>query len=301
MPADARAYWKGHIRLSLVTFPVHLYSGVTDTQKIRLHKISKDSGERVHYKDSTASEGVIEKSDIVKGYEYEKGQYVEIDDKELAKLKVESTHTIDLVQFTEQRDIDPIYFDKPYYVVPEGKLALEAFATVRDALRDAGKIALGQITIGGRERIAAIKACGKGMVLETLRYNYEVREASRYFEDISEKVKPDKDQIALAKQLIEAKSGKFDPKSFKDTYQEGLMEIIEAKLGHRKANLPKATKEPGNVVNIMDALKRSLDQTKGKEKAAPAKKTPAKKTAAKKTAAKSSAKSSAAKARKKAA
>ncbi|HEY8963533.1 MAG TPA: Ku protein [Alphaproteobacteria bacterium] len=283
MPQNARAYWKGNIRLSLVTFPVELFVGVSDSQKIKLHKLSKKSGERIHYKDSTKSEGVVTKENIVKGYEYEKGQYVEIPDKELEKLKIESTHTIDLVRFTDMKEIDPIYFDKPYFVVPQGKLAQEAFITVRDALKESKKVALGQITIGGRERIAAIKPCGKGLLLETLRYNYEVRHASQYFEDISEKIKPDKDQIDLAQQLIKKKSGPFDPKTFKDSYQEGLLEIIHAKIGHRKAHLPKAAPKPDNVVNIMDALKRSLEESGGKKKSA--KKVPAKKSATKKKAA----------------
>lgn len=273
MPAPARPYWKGHIRLSLVTFPVLLYPAVTDAQKIRLHKISKRSGERIHYKDSTESEGVIEKKDIVKGYEYDEGQYVEIDDDELKKLKVESRHTIDLVQFTDLRGIDPIFFDKPYFIVPDGEIAMEAYVTLQQALKDAKKVALGQITMAGRERIAAIKACDKGLLMETLRYNYEVRHATQYFETVDEKITPRKDQVALAKQLIDAKSAKFDPRAFKDTYQEGLLEIINAKLQHRKAKLPSGKTEPGNVVNIMDALKRSIAETKKK---------PARKKAAKK-------------------
>lgn len=280
MVSDARAYWKGHLRLSLVSFPIHLYPAVTDAQKIKLHKISRDSGERIHYQDTTQSEGKVEKEDIVKGYEYEKGQYVEIEDKELKKLKVESTHTVDLVQFTDLKDIDPIYFDKPYFVVPDGDIASEAYVTLRDALRDTKKVALGQITIAGRERIAAIKACGKGLILETLRYNYEVRRAENYFKDIDEDASPGKDQLDLARQLIKAKSKKFNPASFKDHYQEGLLEIIKAKLGHRKARLPKTKAEPGNVVNIMDALKRSLAETKKKPHAA--KKKPPKKSGSKK-------------------
>ena len=156
MADTARAYWTGHIRLSLVTFPVRLYAAVTDTKKIQLHKISKNSGERIHYKDSTATEGLVEREDISKGYEYEKGKYVEINDKELKKLKAESSHTIDLVQFTDLKDIDPIYFDKPYFVAPDGDLANEAYVTVRDALFHAKKVALGQITIAGRERMRSI-------------------------------------------------------------------------------------------------------------------------------------------------
>jgi DNA end-binding protein Ku len=296
--SNARAYWKGHIRFSLVTFPVHLYAAVSEAEKIRLHKLSRETGERIHYKDTTASEGTVEKEDIVKGYEYEKGHYVEIEDKELEKLKVESRHTIDLVQFTDLKNIDPIYFDKPYFIVPDGEIAMEAYVTFRDALRESGKVALGQITIAGREKIGAIKACGKGLIIETLRYNYEVREASKYFDEIDADITPTADQIGLAAQLIKAKSGKFDPRAFKDNYQEGLLEIINAKLGHRKANLPKTRSEPGNVVNIMDALKRSLAETqKGggkaqkaedKPKKAAAKKAPAKKTSAKKSAKKAS-------------
>lgn len=275
----ARAYWNGHIRLSLVTFPVRLYAAVTETEKIRLHKIEKKSGKRIHYTNKTEDKSDVDASDIVKGYEYEKGQYIEIEDKELKKLKAESKHTIDLVQFTDSKDIDAIYYDRPYYLVPDGPIAEEAFVTLRDSLREEKKVALGQITLAGKERIAAIKPCGKGLVLETLRYSYEVNRANEVFRDIPETVKVSKDQINLAAQLIESKSAPFDPSAFKDTYQEGLLEIINAKLQHRKPSLAASRKEPGNVVNIMDALKKSLAQT-GKK--APAKKKAAAKKPAKK-------------------
>ena len=267
MADTARAYWTGHIRLSLVTFPVRLYAAVTDTKKIQLHKISKNSGERIHYKDSTATEGLVEREDISKGYEYEKGKYVEINDKELKKLKAESSHTIDLVQFTDLKDIDPIYFDKPYFVAPDGDLANEAYVTVRDALFHAKKVALGQITIAGRERIAAIKACEKGLILETLRYNYEVRDAHEYFSNVDNNVHISKDQVDLAELLIKQKTKKFDPKSFKDNYQEGLMELIKAKVGKRPVHLPEERPhKTENVINIMDALKKSLAGAKGSGK-----------------------------------
>lgn len=284
----ARAYWDGHIRLSLVTFPVRLFAAVTDSEKIKLHKIDRKSGKRVHYKNSTEDKSEVEASDIVKGYEYEKGHYIEIEDKELQKLKVESKHTIELVQFVDSKEIDAIYFDNPYYVVPNGKVAQEAYVTVRESLRAEKKVALGQITIAGKERIAAIKPCGKGLILETLRYANEVRTANEIFEDIPENVALPKDQIELAAMLIKSKAGHFDPSSFKDSYQVGLMEIINAKLDHRAPSLPEAGKEPGNVVNIMDALKRSLaqsdksddtDKKPVKEKKAAAKKTSAKETA----------------------
>jgi DNA end-binding protein Ku len=273
--AEARPYWTGYIRLSLVTFPVRLYAAVTSTKKIKLHKLSRNSGERIHYKDTTESEGAVEKENIVKGYEYEKGQYVEIEDAELKKLRAQSRKTIDLVQFTDLSDIDPIYFDKPYFVAPDGEIAFEAYVTLRDSLRNTHKVALGQIVIGGHERIAAIKACHNGLLMETLRYGYEVRDASKYFDDVSDDIRVDKDQLKLAEQLIEAKTSKFDPRDFKDTYQEGLMEIIKAKLAHRPVHLPAEEEEPGKVVDIMDALKRSLAEAhhrKQKPKKAPSRK-----------------------------
>ena len=284
MDMAARAYWNGHIRLSLVTFPVRLYAAVTETEKVKLHKIEKKSGKRIHYANMTEDKNDIEASDIVKGYEYEKGQYIQIDDDELKKLKAESKHTIDLVQFTEAKNIDAIYYDRPYYLVPDGPIAEEAFVTLRDSLREEKKVALGQITLSGKERIAAIKPCGKGLVLETLRYSYEVNKANEFFRDIPDHVKISKDQISLAAQLIDNKSGPFNPSAFKDTYQEGLLEIINAKLQHRKPSLSGARKEPGNVVNIMDALKKSLAQS-GKvssKKAEAKKKTTVKKAASKK-------------------
>lgn len=289
MADRARAYWMGHIRLSLVTFPVRLYAAVTDTKKIQLHKISKNTGERIHYKDSTASEDLVEKEDISKGFEYEKGQYVEISDKELRKLKAESSHTIDLVQFTDLKDIDPVYFDRPYFVAPDGDIANEAYVTVRDALASSKKVALGQITMAGRERIAAIKAYDNGLILETLRYNYEVREAKDYFADVDNHVRISKDQVELAELLIKQKTRKFDPRAFKDTYQEGLKALIEAKIGRRPIHLPEERPHrTENVVNIMDALKRSLA---GAKEGAPARENgharkPVRKAAAKKPAAK---------------
>lgn len=264
----ARAYWNGHVRLSLVTFPVHLYSAVTETTKIRLHKISRKSGKRIHYANTTDTEDHVKSEDIVKGYEYKKNQYIPIEDEELDKLRLESNHMIDLVQFTEMKDIDPIYFSKPYFMAPADKIAIEAFATLRDALAAEGKSALGQIVIGGKERIAAIKPCGKGMVLETLRYDYEVREAETYFDDIPDKVKVSKDQVKLAQQLIESKSAPFDPKDFKDRYQQGLLEIVHAKMKGKKIIAPDEPERTDNVVDIMDALRQSLAKNK---KAAPKK------------------------------
>jgi DNA end-binding protein Ku len=258
-----RAYWNGHIRLSLVTFPVRLYAAVTDTEKIRLHKIERSTGRRIHYQNATEDEERVEPTDIVKGYEYEKGQYIPVEDEELKKLRVESRHMIDLVQFTSMDDIDPIYFDRPYYLAPDGPVAEEAFVTLRDSLRAARKVGLGQITLAGKERISTIRPCHKGLILETLRYAHEVRRAAEFFRDIPDDMNVAQEQVELAAELIKRKTAPFDPASFKDSYQEGLLEIINAKLHHRAPDLGPVARQPAKVVNIMDALKRSLAQSDG--------------------------------------
>ncbi len=257
------AYWKGHIRLSLVTFPVRLYPAVTESEKIRLHKYDKDTGQRIHYQNVNEDGDVVDPDDIVRGYEYEKGAYIPIEDKEIDKLRLESKHTVDLVQFVDLSSIDPIYFDNPYYVSPDNKLAREAYITVRDALKKSKKVAIGQVIIANRERIVALKACGKGLILETLRYNYEVRKAEEYFEEIKPNEEPNDDQLDLALELIKRKAGKFDPSKFKDLYQEGLKEIIDAKVKKRPSRVKGEKAPSGKVINIMDALRKSIEQSKG--------------------------------------
>lgn len=281
------AYWKGHVRLSLVTFPVRLYPAVSESEKIRLHKYDKDTGQRIHYQNVNEEGDVVEADDIVRGYEYEKGSIIAIDDEEIDKLRLESKHTIDLVQFADLSSIDPIYFDNPYYVAPDGDLAQEAYITVRDALKKSGKVAIGQVIIANRERIVALKACGKGLLIETLRYNYEVRRAEEYFDDISQKMEPNDDQLGLAEELIKRKTAPFDPKKFKDLYQEGLKEIINAKMEKRAPRIKEEAPAPGKVINIMDALRRSLEQSGGKSPASKSKtpkKAPGKAKAKKKSA-----------------
>lgn len=257
------AYWKGHIRLSLVTFPVRLYPAVTESEKIRLHKYDKDTGQRIHYQNVNEDGDVVDPDDIVRGYEYEKGAYIPIEDKEIDKLRLESKHTVDLVQFVDLSSIDSIYFDNPYYVSPDNKLAKEAYITVRDALKKSKKVAIGQVIIANRERIVALKACGKGLILETLRYNYEVRKAEEYFEEIKPNEEPNDDQLDLALELIKRKAGKFDPSKFKDLYQEGLKEIIDAKVKKRPSRVKGEKAPSGKVINIMDALRKSVEQSKG--------------------------------------
>jgi DNA end-binding protein Ku len=265
--AAPRAYWKGHVRLALVSFPVRLYAAVTSTERISLNRIHRETGERVRMQNVVPDEGPVDKDDIVMGYEYERGRYVPVEDEELEALDIESKHTIDLTRFVDLSDIDPIYFDRPYFIAPDGDIATEAFVTIRDALKRAKKVALGQIVLSKRERIVAIQPCGRGLVLETLRWADEVREADAYFEGI-EDVEVSEDQVQMAEQLIEARSGAFEPETFVDRYQEALRALIQEKLKGKETMKPtKPQKAQGdNVVNLMDALKASLDDGEGGKK-----------------------------------
>ncbi|MBP0615465.1 Ku protein [Jiella mangrovi] len=260
-----RAYWTGHIRLSLVSFPVRLFAATSPARTIQLHQYDKNTGQRIRYqKVSEKDEDPVESDDIVKGYEYEKGRYVAIEDEEIDKLKAESNHVIELTQFTDAADIDPIYYDRPYYIAPDEDGVQDAYVTIREALRKAKKVALGRIVIANKERIAAIKPCGDGLMLETLRYAQEVRDAKKFFDEVKDDAEIDDEQLELAQLLIEKKSKPFDPKAFHDTYQQGLMEIIKAKMAGKEPQAEEAPDDDGgNVIDIMDALRKSLEQSGG--------------------------------------
>ncbi len=253
----ARAYWSGHIRISLVSFGVKLFPAFNAARQIAFHRIDKKSGQRVRNQLVVPDIGPVDKDAIVSGYEYSKGEYVEIDPEDLKALRLPSKDTIDIVQFVDLSDIDPVYYDRPYYMVPDGKMALQAFSTVRDAMRTAHKAALGEVVFGGKEHLAAIRACGKGLLMETLRYSDEVRQASSYFDEI-QKVDVEPDQLDLAAKLIEMKTAPLDLSKFSDSYEDAVRELVEAKL-HDKP-LPKETKAAaqGNIIDLMDALKKSL-------------------------------------------
>jgi DNA end-binding protein Ku len=283
----ARAYWQGHLRVSLVSFPIRLYPASVPARQIAFHQIDKKSGQRVRQQLIVPDKGPVDRSDIVKGYEYEKDHYIEIDPDELAKLRLPSKHTIDVAQFVAIDEIDPIYYDRPYYVVPDDQMALPAFATVRDAMKAARVAALGEIVFSGKEHLAAIRACGKGMVLDTLRYADEVKKAAPFFEEIGT-AEIDDDQLDMAKMLIKKKTAPLDITKFNDSYEAAVKELVAAKLKHKP--LPKGEEAParGNVINLMDALKRSLagdDETE----ATPPRKPPSSKASARKPAAKSAA------------
>ena len=280
-----RAFWKGTIRLSLVSVPVRLHPATSSSQRLSLHMIHAPTGERVRYQQVVPEVGAVEKEEIVKGYEYERGHYVTFTDKELDKIKVESKHTINLVRFVDAGDIDPIYFDRPYFVAPDSELAEEPFIVLRDALKATRKVALGQVTLAGKEHIAAIRPCGRGLVLETLRFAEEVRAANTFFDEIPQ-TGADAEQLELARLLIDKKSGAFDPHEFKNQQQEVLKQMIAAKVQDRPmptAGEPKAT---AKIINLMDALRRSVNEAEKESGARQGKNGPPAAKAAKKNAGK---------------
>jgi len=270
----ARPYWSGQIQISLVQFGVKLFVATEAKSDIHFHQIDRKSGERVKHQkvlasamenepdDAADQSQVVEKNQIVKGYEYSKGQYVTIEPEELAQLRVPSKHTMEVTQFVDEADISPEYFEKPYFVVPENDAQAEAFATVRKALVDTKKVALTKIAFGGREHVAAIVPAGSdahgGMMLYTMRYAAELRDSAEYFRDIK-KTTVDSDSLGLAKELIKRKAGHFDPSKFIDGYEVAVKELVEAKLKHApipKDEAPAAKK--GKVINLMDALRKSV-------------------------------------------
>ncbi len=288
----ARPYWKGQIRLALVSIPVEIYSATKSGATIAFNQIHEPTGKRIKYEKVVPGVGPVDVDEIVKGFQYAKDQYVLLDDEEIEGVKLESKKTLELTQFVEAEDIDEIYFEKPYYVVPADDLAEEAFIVLREALRRTGKVGLGQLAMRGREYVVSIKACGRGLVMETLRYADEVNKAASYFRDIADS-DPDEDLLDLATTLIDKKTGKFDASDFHDRYVEALKELIERKKKGKTLNLDddKDEKAPSgsNVVDLMAALKKSIGDGGGKAKAGSAKKAPAKKAPTKKAPAKTAA------------
>lgn len=275
--AAPRAYWTGQLRLSLVAFPIELYSATATKSRVTFHQIHEPTGKRIRYEKTVPGVGPVSTDEIVKGYEYEKGNYVLLSDDELDAVKLDTRKTLELVQFVDDCEIDPLYFEKPYFVVPGDELAEEAFRVVRDALLETKKVGLGQLAIRGREYIAAIKPYGKGLLLETLRFHDEVRKADPYFRDISDE-KPSGELLDVAKQLIQRKAAPFDARKFKDQYAQALRDLVEQKLKAkgRKITVEKEERRPSGaqVIDLMGALKRSLEKS-GEKKAPAAQKKPA--------------------------
>ena len=278
----ARPIWRGQIRLALVSIPIELYSATKSGAQIAFHQVHEPTGKRIKYEKVVPGIGPVDRDEIVKGYEVSKGHYVLLDPEEIESVKLESRKTLDLVQFVDDDGIDPMYFEKPYYVVPADDLAEEAYVVLRDALRAAKKVGIGQLAMRGQEYVVALKPLDRGLVLETLRYADEVNKSSGFFRDIGDHT-PDPDLLDMASMLIERKAGEFDPKEFHNRYVDALHRLIEEKQkkkGEKIIEDPDADAPPpkgSNVIDLMAALKKSLgDEKKGKA-AAKSKKATAKK------------------------
>ena len=263
-----RAYWTGQLRLSLVNIPIRLYPATSSERRIELHQIHEPSGKRIRYQKVAPGVGAVESEEITKGYEYEKGKYVLLDQKEIDELKLQAKQTIELVRFVDESDIDPRYFEKPYYLLPDGDLAEEGYAVMQKALAETKKVGVGQFILRGQGNIVAIKPCGRGLLLEVLRHAGEVRSADSFFKELPD-FKVESEALDLAKELIERRAGKFEPEQFKDEYNEAMWELIHAKLEHRAPEILAEEQPTAKVINIMDALKKSVQQ-QGKAKGTPA-------------------------------
>jgi DNA end-binding protein Ku len=284
----ARPIWRGQIRLALVSIPVEIYSATRSGAQIQFHQVHEPTGKRIKYEKVVPGIGPVDTDEIVKGYEVSKGHYVLLDPEEIESVKLESRRTLDLVEFVDDDGIDPMYFDKPYYVVPADDLAEEAYVVLRDALKAARKVGVGQLAMRGQEYVVALKPCGRGMLLETLRYADEVNKSSGFFRDIGDH-KPDPDLLDMASMLIERKTGEFDPNEFHNRYVDALHRLIEEKQraqGEKIIEDPEANAAPpkgSNVIDLMAALKKSLgDDKAAKNLAGKTKKDAGKKAATKK-------------------
>ena len=264
-----RAYWKGYLRLSLVSCPIALYPAASSAERVSFNRINKKTGHRLKQQLVDGETGEpVEKDDIGKGYEVGKGEYLIVEDDEIEELRIESTHTIDIDSFVPRAEIDDRYMDTPYYIAPTDKVGQEAFAVIRDVIRDKGMVALGRVVLARREHIVMLEAFENGLLGTTLRYAYEVRDAKGYFEDVPE-LKLPKEMRDLAAHIVDSKAGHFDPAGFEDRYETALVEMLRAKQAGRVIQQPKDEPTPARVVNLMDALRASIgSQTKKKPAAA---------------------------------
>ncbi len=275
MASPGRAYWKGILRLSLVSIAVEVFNAVDSSTEIRFNQIHKPSGKRINYTKTVKGIGPVEASDIVKGFEVDKDQYVFLEPDELDAIKLESKKTLDLVQFVDVKDIDPRYFERPYYLVPQDDQAAEGYMVIREALSKMNKLGVGQITMSGREYLVAVGPVDRGLVMEIMRYAGELKAPQTYFHDLPNG-KVDSEMVGLATEIIKRKSEKFKPQEFKDRYALALAELVKEKSkGKRIVSVPEEERPSrGNVINLMDALRKSV---KGAEEPAERKTAPKKK------------------------
>jgi DNA end-binding protein Ku len=251
-----RAYWKGYLRLSLVSCPIQLFPATSEREKIRFHQLNRETGNRVRYRKVDESTGdEVEQSDIVKGYEVDKGSYIELTSDELEAAAIESTRMIDIDQFVAEKEIDELYIANPYYIVPDGEVGAQAFAVIREAIKQEGMVALARVVFTSREHVIALKPRAKGLVGFTVRYPYEVRKEDEYFDEIPDE-KVTKDMLDLARHIVESKTGHFHPDKFEDHYENALKDLLKKKQHGEKIVAAKG-REPAKIINLMDALKRS--------------------------------------------
>ncbi len=273
--APPRAYWKGSLKLSLVTCPVVLYPASTTVEKTKFHMINRDTGNRLRQQMVDSETGdVVEKDQKGRGYEISKGEYVEIDKDELDAVQIESNHTIDIDNFVPRDEIDRRYLNNPYYIAPDGNAGVDAFAVIRDAMKDKDSVALARIVLTNREHVIAIEPLGKGLLGTTLRYPYEVRDETDYFDDIKTP-RISKDMIELATHILGSKAAHFDPRQFKDEYETALKTLVKRKAAGKPVKVAEKEDKPDNVINLMDALKASLKGGKTPTKRASSARRPA--------------------------
>ncbi|MCK9916121.1 Ku protein [Microbacteriaceae bacterium K1510] len=256
-----RAYWKGYLRLSLVSCPIELFPATSEREKVRFHQINKNTGNRIRYQKIDAETGdEVAADDIVKGYEISKGEYVEVDPEELDAVEIESNRMIDIDEFVPKEEIDELYLNTPYYIVPDGAVGAQAFVVIREAIKKEGMVALAKVVFTNREHVIALEPRSKGLVGVTLRYPYEIRDEKDYFDDIPNESVP-KDMLELATHIVHSKAGHFKPDKFHDKYESALRDLIKRKQHGEKIEAPKE-REPGKVIDLMDALRRSAKGSK---------------------------------------
>jgi DNA end-binding protein Ku len=266
-----RAYWKGYLKLSLVSCPIALYPATSEREKISFHQINKNTGNRIKYRKVDADTGdEVESTDIIKGYEVGKGQYIEINPEELEAIAIESKRTIEIDEFVPRDQIDELYLNSPYYIAPDGQVGAQAFAVIREAINKKGMVAIGKVVFTSREHMIALEPRGKGLMGVTLRYPYEIRDEKDYFDDIPNEKIP-ADMLELAGHIVDTKAGDFEPEKFQDQYEDAVKELLKKKQQGVKIEAPRE-REPAKVINLMDALRRSVEaeRTGAESKRAPA-------------------------------
>ena len=251
-----RAYWKGYLRLSLVSCPIQLFPATSEREKVRFHQLNRETGNRIRYVKVDAESGdEVAADDIVKGYEVSKGNYIEMEPDELDAVEIESTRMIDIDQFVPKKEIDELYMKDPYYIVPDGDVGAQAFAVIREAIKKEGMVALGRVVFTNREHVIALEPRGNGLMGLTLRYPYEVRDEKDYFDDIPNETVP-KDMLELATHIVQSKAGHFKPDKFEDHYESALRDLIKRKQDGKPIEKAKE-REPAKVIDLMEALRKS--------------------------------------------